>query len=382
MKKYYTLTVKTLAPVHIASGKKINKLEYVYSKDSKTVYVMDMIKFSGFLVKRKLTDVFINRIQSGDKTFSLASFLNEKAVTENEYKQFAAYSYKNDNVSVSPNQMEIQEFVKDAYGCPYIPGSSIKGALRTSIAYDEIMNHHGKYSKISRNIVSDFNDNKRLNSYENELKTNIFHTLKRKTKRKDGEEIVDKNDILNDCMAGLLISDSRPIPQESLILGEKTDLQIDGDTHTINILRECIRPETEIVFDVAIDDELCKFSAENISDSLKYFYEDYNNVFRSIFIDEARGTVYEPEKAPYSEYIYLGGGTGFPLKSVMYSLFEDSEEAAEIISKMLDKSFSSADHKRFTIKEGISPKVLKCTKYQNKLYEMGRCEISFKEKKI
>ena len=63
-------------------------------------------------------------------------------------------------------------------------------------------------------------------------------------------------------------------------------------------------------------------------------------------------------------------------------LFEDSEEAAEIISKMLDKSFSSADHKRFTIKEGISPKVLKCTKYQNKLYEMGRCEISFKEKKI
>ena len=32
MKKYYTLTVKTLAPVHIASGKKINKLEYVYSK--------------------------------------------------------------------------------------------------------------------------------------------------------------------------------------------------------------------------------------------------------------------------------------------------------------------------------------------------------------
>ena len=382
MKKYYTLTVKTLAPVHIASGKKINKLEYVYSKDSKTVYVMDMIKFSGFLVKRKLTDVFINRIQSGDKTFSLASFLNEKAVTENEYKQIAAYSYKNDNVSVSPNQMEIQEFVKDAYGCPYIPGSSIKGALRTSIAYDEIMNHHGKYSKISRNIASDFNDNKRMNSYENELKTNIFHTLKRKTKRKDGEEIVDKNDILNDCMAGLLISDSRPIPQESLILGEKTDLQIDGDTHTINILRECIRPETEIVFDVAIDDELCKFSAENISDSLKYFYEDYNNVFRSIFIDEARGTVYEPEKGKNSEYIYLGGGTGFPLKSVMYSLFEDSEEAAEIISKMLDKSFSSADHKRFTIKEGISPKVLKCTKYQNKLYEMGRCEISFKEKKI
>ncbi|HQM01459.1 MAG TPA: type III-A CRISPR-associated RAMP protein Csm5 [Ruminococcus flavefaciens] len=379
MKKYYTLTVKTLAPVHIASGKKINKLEYVYSKDSKTVYVMDMIKFSGFLVKRKLTDVFINRIQSGDKTFSLASFLNEKAITENEYKQFAAYSYKNDNVSVSPNQMEIQEFVKDAYGFPYIPGSSIKGALRTAIAYDEIMAHHEKYLQISRNIASNFNNNKRLNT---DLETKIFHTLKRKKKKENGKEIVLQKDILNDCMAGFLISDSRPVPKESLILGEKTDLQINGDTHTINILRECIRPETEIVFDVAIDDELCKFSAENISDSLKYFYEDYNNVFRSIFIDEARDTVYEPEKASYSEYIYLGGGTGFPLKSVMYSLFEDSEEAAEIISKMLDKSFSSADHKRFTIKEGISPKVLKCTRYQDKLYEMGRCEISFKEKKL
>ena len=382
MKKYYSLTVKTLAPVHIASGRKINKLEYVYSKDSKTVYVMDMIKLSDHFVKRKLMDVFIDRIQKGDKTFSLSSFLNEKAVTENEYRQFAAYSYRNDNISASPNQMEIQGFIKDAYGFPYIPGSSIKGALRTAIAYDEIMAHHEKYLQISRNIASDINNSKRLNTDSIELETKIFHTLKRKKKKENGKEIVLHKDILNDCMAGFLISDSRPVPKESLILGEKTDLQINGDTHTINILRECIRPETEIIFDVVIDDELFKFSAENISDSLKYFYEDYNSVFRSIFIDEAGGAVYEPEKGKNSEYIYLGGGTGFPLKSVMYSLFEDSEEAAKIISKMLDKSFSSADHKSFTEKEGISPQVLKCTRYQDKLYEMGRCEISFKEKKL
>ena len=161
MKKYYTFTIKTLAPVHIASGKKINKLEYVYSPESKIVYIMNMVKLSNFFVKRKLMDVFVNRIQDGNEEFSLAVFLKEKAVMESKYKEFAEYSYKNENVSVLPNQMEIYEFVKDAYGYPYVPGSSIKGVLRTALEYDKIMRNYDKdnYSKVSQNISEAIKNN-------------------------------------------------------------------------------------------------------------------------------------------------------------------------------------------------------------------------------
>lgn len=383
MKKCYTLTIKTLSPVHIASGNTINKLEYVYSKESKTVYIMDMIKLSDFLMKRKLMDVFIDRVQSGDKLFSLSSFFSDKVISESEYKQYSAYSYKNDNISVTPNQMEISGFVKDAYGCPYIPGSSIKGALRTAIAYEQIMDKNEDFSDFSARVASDIKSNKSINEYERELNEKVFHTLKRKTKfnsNTNKNEPVTK-DILNDCMSGLLISDSKPILPENLVLCQKTDLQIDGVTHSINILRECIKPGTDIVFDIIIDTDLCPFSIEKIMGSLRRFYEDYDYVFRSIFIKEANGKVYEPQKEKTSEYIYLGGGVGFPTKTVIFSLYKDEVKAAELVSLLLEKNFRSANHIGFTRKEKISPKVLKCTMYQNKLHEMGLCEIHFKEKK-
>ena len=223
-----------------------------------------------------------------------------------------------------------------------------------------------------------------MNKYNKELNTKVFHTLERKKKynKETKKEETVKNDILNDCLAGLFISDSSPL-KDRLILCEKTDLQIDGNTHTINFLRECLCPGTDIVFDVVIDTDLCPYDAKDIIDSLNYFYEDYDSVFRSIFINEANGTVFEPQKNNDDEaYIYLGGGTGFPLKTVMYSLYEDSEEAADLISIILNQNFKSAEHKLFTERERVSPKVLKCTKYQDKLYEMGKCSISFKEKNI
>ena len=392
MKKYYTMTVTALSPVHIASGIKINKLEYLYSKESNTVYVIDMVRLSDFLIKRKLMNIFIDRIQSGDQTFSLSSFFNEKAVSEQEYKQLAAYCYKNNNISVSPNQMEISEFVKDAYGCPYVPGSSVKGALRNALAYSMIMDKSSSFSNITKNITYAIrpdnsqaiqkNSFKEINRHERDLNTQIFHTLERKKKKniKTGQIEIVKKDILNDCMSGLLISDSKPLDKESLILCQKTDLNIEGDTHSINILRECVEPGTKIVFDVGIDTELFPFRINDIADHLGHFYEDYDAVFRSIFINDTDDIVYEPQKTAGSEYIYLGGGTGFPLKTVIYSLFQDPDKAAQHVAKILDYKFSKANHISFTRKERVSPKVMKCTTFQGKLYEMGRCEISFKEK--
>lgn len=384
MKKYYTLTVSILSPMHIASGKTISKLEYVYSAESQTINIIDKLKLSRFLTERKLMEVFLDRLRSDDLTFSLTSFFNEKAITENEYKELAAYSYKNENVSVEPSQMAISEFIKDAYGCPYIPGSSLKGAIRNAIAYDEIMDNIGRYSRSAENIKAKLNDNKALSAIEKDINARIFHTLNRKQikDKETGNYVADKKSILNDCMAGLYISDSRPLSQEDLILCEKTDLDIEGDTHSINILRECLRPDTKAVFDVVIDTSLCPFDADRISESLKYLYKDYDHVFRSRFIDEEEETVHIPQKDNSSEYIYLGGGTGFPLKTVMYALYKDEEEAARIISLILDKSFKSAEHKVFTAEEGISPKVLKCARFQNRLYEMGRCSVNFKEKKV
>jgi len=384
MRKYYTLTVKALAPVHIASGSAINKLEYVYSKETRTVYVMDMVKLSSFLVKSGLMEEFIGNISDGEKTFSLTSFFLEKEIPESEYGRYAAYGYLNDNVSASPSQMKISGAMKDAYGCPYVPGTSIKGALRTAIAYRSIAEGITDTSDVAERIASEIMKGGRLGFHERDLNTEIFHTLTRKTRynRDTRQAEPVRKDILNDCMAGLYVSDSRPVSPESLILCEKNDLQLDGDSHTVNILRECIRPGTEITADVVTDTDLFPYTADDIAESLECFYKGYDSVFRGAFIKEADGKVFEPQKEEGESYLYLGGGTGLPLKSLMYAVYKDNEEAAELISCILENRFRDAGHKRFTRANRISPKVLKCTKYHNRLYEMGRCSVSLREKNI
>lgn len=377
MKKYYTLKLKTLSPVHIGCGKEITKMDYVYFEESKKVYKINMIKFASFIESRKLMDVLRNRMAQANDAYSLTDFFKEKSITENEARECSEYILDNNNFSVLPSQMTINEFIKDAYGCPYFPGSSLKGAIRTAIAYATILDDPQRFDKISDELndtIKRKNSNSKIiDNISKEIERKIFHTLSRKL-GKDG----NRNDILNDNMAGLIIGDSYPLSKDDLILCQKTDVFLDGNINKINVISECIRPGTEIRFDISIDDSLLKSGSqktdpEKIISCCNSFFEDYNAVFRKPFLENIKSDFVDPQKEEKDGFIYIGAGTGFPLKSLMYSLYSDVNDASELISLLLDKAFPEADHKTFTEDTGVSPKVLKCTEYSDKLYEMGIC---------
>ena len=48
---------------------------------------------------------------------------------------------------------EIQCFIKDAYGMPYIPGSSIKGMIRSALLAYEVKKNPKKYENIKQDIL-------------------------------------------------------------------------------------------------------------------------------------------------------------------------------------------------------------------------------------
>ena len=386
MKRYYTLTVRTLSPVHIGCGEEITKIDYCYAKDSKRIYVMHPQKLFNGLQSKGILTAFEQKLMSADKMFSLTRFFSDQQIMESEYSAWAKYSYPVNNVSVENGQNGIFSFIKDAYDCPYIPGSSLKGALRTALAYSIIVHDRKRFRRtaddVQREIESPRGKRPKLGEVESTLNQTIFHTLERKTKR-DGTVI--RKDILNDCMSGLLISDSKPLSSESLCLCQKTDVDYDGETHSINLLRECIAPETEIVFDVAIDDPLCSFKAEDILAAIGAQFRDYDAVFREHYHNAVKDTFQDPVQSG-DPWLYLGGGTGFPMKTVMYALYEDAADAADLTAAMLDAFFpgrkgqKGPEHVRFTNDTGYSPKVWKCTRLHEQLYEMGLCSIQMEEK--
>ena len=146
----------------------------------------------------------------------------------------------------------ILAFTKDAYGEPYIPGSSLKGMIRTALLCYEVKQNPEKYGVKLRDIsdAAQRGGNGKFSFEETDnLETEVFHTRHMTDK---------KQNAVNSCMAGLIVSDSKSISTKQLTLSQKIDYTEDGKEHPLPILREAGRSlRTEIQFELTIDEKIC-----------------------------------------------------------------------------------------------------------------------------
>ena len=128
--------------------------------------------------------------------------------------------------------------------------------------------------------------------------------------------------------------------------------------------------KTKIKFQMKIKDEF-GLDIRDIKSSIEKFYNDIDYYFLQEFDVQFReGT-----------YIYIGGGSGFVTKTSTYPYLGENKKAKEIVGKILADKFRKIKHRDLSVKNGVSPQVLKLTKYKNEYYEMGLCKIDFKEVK-
>ena len=140
-----------------------------------------------------------------------------------------------------------------------------------------------------------------------------------------------------------------------------------GECKSLNLLRECLKPGTVIHCDLTIDETMCHFTGEDIMEAVKRFYDNYYETYQSKFPKNDRGS---------DRTVFLGGGSGFVSKTVIYDLFHGSK-AVEITQEILKRTGDPRQPKNAKdIRMGISPHILKCTFYQGKQYMMGQCEIN------
>ena len=140
--KNYKLKFKTLSPVFIGSGQQINKLEYIL--DGKRLYVVDMRTLMRDVVERGLTESFYRFMHA--KQQYLKSWLDSNGMRD--YKKYAAYELNGtENIDRSRSLKSIAAFIKNAYNEPYVPGSSIKGMLRTIILWNKVYDNYDKHGK-------------------------------------------------------------------------------------------------------------------------------------------------------------------------------------------------------------------------------------------
>ena len=117
----YSVKLETLSPVHIGNGKTL-KRDFDFVTHGNITYCLNVD-----LILREKEDQWKNNKGSYP--------LPGKLLRADEYKNFSRYTMRGIPRSVLSNA-EVKSFIKDVYDYPYIPGSSLKGALRTALAWN------------------------------------------------------------------------------------------------------------------------------------------------------------------------------------------------------------------------------------------------------
>lgn len=178
------------------------------------------------------------------------------------------------------------------------------------------------------------------------------------------------DDAVNSILRGLSISDSLPVSDTCMILAGKIDADPDGQTHRINLCRECIRPGTALHFKLTLDQSVLhqKITAEGLMRSIRTFDSFYEKAYLRHFTAPRHAS-----EVSYDNTLFLGGGVGFFSKTLTYPYLGEKDGLQAAINE-LNRSFRKHRHEEDRA-DGISPRTTKYALYEGELYPYGLCEV-------
>ena len=363
--KTYKVTLQTKGPVFVGDGKEIGKKEYVFLANS-TIGILDIQKLY-LLLKNKGKDAYFEDYILRNNRDNLNTWLLDQRTSIADVKPAIKYEIQScDHIDKRARGLQVMSFIKDPYGNPYIPGSSLKGLFRTILLAAEIIGDHNKYNTYRdsiRSIAASRNEQigrtHFLRADTEKIETVAFRTMERPDTK--------PGDAVNDIMQGFIVSDSSPLSLRDLVLCQKIDVHKDGTEKSLPLLRECIKPGVEICFTLTIDSKTCGYDADRIMEGVRTFINQYYEHYLIKFNQDR----------PAENTIYVGGGAGFLSKTIIYPLF--GKEGVDIATNIFFKTGVGVRHKHDQDRKlNVSPHVLKCTHYDSKLYRFGECELSIK----
>lgn len=362
----YQCRLTVLGPVFVGKGSDLSKKEYLFLDGRKKAGIVDIEKFYSMVVKKGLGNRFENYMMNPRDRLNLGQWVKEAGIGGQEVKSCLKYAIDSgDTVIQRGMPIQIMECIKDPYGLPYIPGSSIKGMLRTILLAGRIAENPEQFRSDKNRVVQTMKNTygkvrrtSFLQAERGAIEQNGFYRLNRNEKR--------KGDAVNDELSGLIVSDSRPLNIWDLVLCQKVEYHTDGTEKRLNLLRECIRPGTVIEFMITVEKDICSVRREEILRGI----EAFNRIYYECFLKAFRGA-----ERPISNQVYLGGGAGFVSKTIIYPLLGKKDGMNTAID-IFRYTGVPAEHKHERDRQyGVSPHILKCTRYDGQIMEMGRCRL-------
>lgn len=352
----FDLILTAWAPLFIGSGSSYTKKEYLYNSRNGKVSFLDDQKFFHFLVERELVEKYSQFMLGTDS--NLWVFLTKECgISDAELRSLTRYAVNvGDALDANHSLKEIHAFQRDAYGRAYIPGSSIKGALRTAWLLDAVLSDNSAGHTLPSGKKAVFPEE------------NYVSLLHLNSKR--------SSDAVNSIFRGIQVSDSSPIPDDRMMLAGKFDAHITGSFSSnskrgVPLCRECIMPGTRICFRLVLDQSVLKnrITQETLQKAIQNYDAYYQQTYNQKFTPPA-GSV----SLPQQPYLILGGGSGFFAKSLAYSYLGE-QEGLRWTAEQMSRMFRNHNHER-DIEKGVSPHTMKYARFNGRFYPYGYCGVS------
>lgn len=378
-----TLTVKT--PVFIGSGRKLSKIEYIYEPARKIIRVLDIRKLYEFMAERHQEQALEDYFKNPGRFNGTAMFLLSNRITSADYPKFVAYTLEDCEPleerrdGRKSKNCDVLEFMSDPYGNPYVPGSSIKGMLRTAIAASRLRHNPGLKNEVA-GLLEYSKGHKRNNYFAKEItlaEAKIFNTLDHELKKKENA--------VNCDLSLVKVSDSEPLSTKDLIVCKKYDHRPDGTVNTLPIFKICLKPGTQIKFTLTLESSNCEstygkqvYSFQSIVNALKEFDEIYVKAFLSEFQDRVPVT---------TETRCWLGSAGFHTKTILAAVYDDEDELLDKTKQVFretlnERVFDQHGHNFEGTKYQVSPHMRKQTKYQGTEPDFGEAVLTYTKKAI
>jgi len=253
----YHLKLTTLSPVFIG-GRQGNDLnQWKFFKDANNIYVIDELGLAKALNKTNKIEEFCNFVNKNSQD-GLQRFLSDNKYLGKEKSALAKYSFTSDNPEF-PSSSSIKTCVKDKFLVPYVPGSSIKGFIRTALLYDFLDTiktaDKGRFVKLVNESIGSAKNNKKADDKI------IAETISALAKENEEQSYWD-------ILKAIKISDAYAKDKSVSKIVKGYNVRV-FQSHPISISVEGIKDTVEFNFDVEIDYFMVEQLKEQLKEELK-----------------------------------------------------------------------------------------------------------------
>lgn len=260
-----------LCPMHIGgSDQRIRPSELVVF-DGRCFVIHNERLFSS-LLERGLLEALMQAIGATSHEVDMRQFLNEHGLLNRAFlDEHAAHS----SACQAERVRELRGFVRNAYGQPYVPGSTVKGVIRTSVLYSLL----DALNAEQRGQVLDEFARKRLGDYARDPRSRMRRPWFREQFKQWFAQELDRRFFQRypigkagkrfsphtDVMRAIRVSDSKPLDKDSLAVEEIKihSARSDHSPKPWSIYAECAQKGTEFWFDLSVDKALVAEFAES-----------------------------------------------------------------------------------------------------------------------